>query len=299
MFLFLLIILVKLIFNFLVDLSKLKNLSPLYSYWHSDQNDLDERNRLLIANKDSPALYLFEKEPYKWEILFQSIIREIINGDLSALKGLQVLLSSLSLEVRKKVLKDLLLNKIINQNSFVQLNIYRDDEELVLETNGLKLNKFTELVRDKWDGSTQKDFHKFETRCSMDIDWDDEGSTSNELTVQQIRVDETKVLMGIANDESNKNDPIPDTGSKICFSKDGTYYSVSDKFYETSSAGFNLKENLYICQNALPDDSEEELGTYCQKEGETKPIQANFFRVNWSRFGSINLYKWANDWVTQ
>ena len=112
----------ELLFKFLVDLSKLKNLSPLYSYWHSDQNDLDERNRLLIANKDSSALYLFEKEPYKWEILFQSIIREIINGDLSSVKGLQVLLNSLSPEVRKKVLKDLLVNKIINQDCFAQLN---------------------------------------------------------------------------------------------------------------------------------------------------------------------------------
>ena len=105
----------------MVDLSKLKNLSPLYSYWHSDQDDLDERNRLLIANKDSPALYLFEKEPYKWEILFQSIIREIINGDLSSLKGLQVLLNSLSPAVRKKVFKDLMVNKIINQDCFEQL----------------------------------------------------------------------------------------------------------------------------------------------------------------------------------
>ncbi len=121
-FLYLLIISIKLLFKFLVDLSKLKKLSPLYSYWQSDQNDLDERNRLLIANKDSAALYLFEKEPYKWEILFQSIIREIIKGDLSSLKGLQVLLSSLSLEVRKKVLKDLLVNKIINQDCFAQLN---------------------------------------------------------------------------------------------------------------------------------------------------------------------------------
>jgi len=123
MFLYLLIISMKLLFKFLVNFSnsKLKNLSPLYSYWQSDQNDLDERNRLLIANKDSPALYLFEKEPYKWEILFQSIIREIINGDLSSLRGLQVLLSSLSLEVRKKVLKDLLVNEIINKDCFAQL----------------------------------------------------------------------------------------------------------------------------------------------------------------------------------
>ena len=124
MFLYLFIISMKLLFKFLVDFSnsKLKNLSPLYSYWQSEQNDLDERKRLLIANKDSPALLLFEKEPYKWEILFQSIIREIINGDLSSLKALQVLLSSLSLEVRKKVLKELLVNKIINQDCFAQLN---------------------------------------------------------------------------------------------------------------------------------------------------------------------------------
>ena len=122
MFLYLLIISMKLILKFLVDLSKLKKLSPLYSYWHSEQNDLDESNRLLIANKDSPALYLFEKEPYKWEILFQSIIREIINGDLSSLIGLKVLISSLSLEVREKVLKELLANEIINKDCFAQLN---------------------------------------------------------------------------------------------------------------------------------------------------------------------------------
>ena len=188
------------------------------------------------------------------------------------------------------------------QYSFVQFQIYRDRdaEEIVLETNGLKLNKFTDLVRDKWDGSTKKDFHEFDQRCSMDIDWDDEGSTSNELTVQQIKIDETKVLMGIANDDSDENNPIPDTGGSICFSKDGTYYSVSDQFYEVSSAGFKLFENLYICQKKLPEDSTETSpGTYCKKEGLADPIQVNFFRVNWSRFGSINLYKWANDWVAQ
>ena len=44
------------------------------------------------------------------------------------------------------------------QYSFVQLDIYRDGKELVLETNGLKLKEFTDLVRDKWDGSTKKNF---------------------------------------------------------------------------------------------------------------------------------------------
>ena len=106
----------------MVDFSKLENISPLYSYWKSDQDDIDERNRLLIANKNSKALFLFEKEPYKWEILFQSIIREIINGDQSSIKGMKIILSSLSIKVRKKVLNDLLENKFINQDCYLELN---------------------------------------------------------------------------------------------------------------------------------------------------------------------------------
>ena len=116
------------------------------------------------------------------------------------------------------VIKDIFSQVQRGQYSFVQFQIYRDRdaEEIVLETNGLKLNKFTDLVRDKWDGSTQKPFHKFEERCGMDIDWDDEGATSNELTVNQIRIDETKILVGLFDEDS-----INDDGGSICFSKDG------------------------------------------------------------------------------
>ena len=106
----------------MVDFSKIENISPLYSYWKSDQNDIDERNRLLIVNKNSQALSLFEKEPYKWEILFQSILREIINGDQSSIKGMKIILSSLSIKVRKKVLNDLLENNFINQDCYLELN---------------------------------------------------------------------------------------------------------------------------------------------------------------------------------
>ena len=238
--------------------------------------------------------------------LLELIVVVAIIGAMSAIGFKPFLKWQAEREVRSQATKVASMMRSIfsqvqrGQYSFVQLDIYRDGEELVLETNGLKLNKFTDLVRDKWDGSSKNDFHKFETRCEMDIDWDDEGSTSNELTVQQIKIDETKVLMGIANDDSDENNPIPDTGSSICFSKDGTYYSVTDEFYEASSAGFKLFENLYICQKKLPEDSDESSpGTYCKKEVGTDPIQVNFFRVKWSRFGSINLYKWANDWVSQ
>ena len=50
-------------------------------------------------------------------------------------------------------------------------------------------------------------------------------------------------------------------------------------------------ENLFICQRDTSDDD-------CKLTSEG-PTQSNFFRIEWSRFGSINLYKWAGDWVTQ
>ena len=243
--------------------------------------------------------------------LLELIVVVAIIGAMSAIGFKPFLKWQAEREVRSQATKVASMMRSIfsqvqrGQYSFVQLDIYRDGEELVLETNGLKLNKFTDLVRDKWDGSSKNDFHKFETRCEMDIDWDDEGSTSNELTVQQIKIDETKVLMGFAyidkasNTEKNSK-PIPDSGGSICFSKDGTYYSVSDIFYDTTSAGFEITENLYVCQKKLPEDSDESSpGTYCKKEGGSDPSQVNFFRIEWSRFGSINLYKWANDWVSQ
>ena len=105
----------------MVDFSKLENISPLYSYWKSDQDDIDERNRLLIANKNSKALSLFENEPYKWEVLFQSIIREIINGDQSSIKGMKIILNTLSFKVRKKVLNDLLEKNFINEDCYLEL----------------------------------------------------------------------------------------------------------------------------------------------------------------------------------
>ena len=121
----------------MVDFSKLENISPLYSYWKSDQNDIDERNRLLIGNKNSQAISLFEKEPYKWEILFQSIIREIINGDESSIKGMKIILNTLSNEIRNKVLNELLENKFINQDFYLKL-INPADMESVTKRNFLR-----------------------------------------------------------------------------------------------------------------------------------------------------------------
>ena len=160
----------------------------------------------------------------------------------------------------------------------------------MIETNGLGQEKFAALVRDKWNGTTPKPFHKFDERCSMDIDWDDEGATSNELTVNQIKIDKTKVLIGMLNNADQPMD-IPDSGGNICFSKDGTFYGASDMFLITEGGESMANENLFICQRDTADDD-------CKLTSEG-PSQSNFFRIEWSRFGSINLYKWAGDWVTQ
>jgi len=62
-------------------------------------------------------------------------------------------------------------------------------------------------------------------------------------------------------------------------------------FLITEGGESMANENLFICQRDTSDDD-------CKLTSEG-PTQSNFFRIEWSRFGSINLYKWAGDWVTQ
>ena len=81
--------------------------SPLYQYWNSDQDENDEKKRLLKINSNEPASDLFRNEPYKWENLYQSVLKKIISGDNSSLKGLMVLLSTIS-----KKEKDIVLNSL-------------------------------------------------------------------------------------------------------------------------------------------------------------------------------------------
>ena len=70
--------------------------SPLYEYWNSDQGDEAEKERLLKLHSNEPASNLFRNEPYKWENLYQSVVRNIIRGDESSIKGLMVLLSTIN-----------------------------------------------------------------------------------------------------------------------------------------------------------------------------------------------------------
>ena len=81
--------------------------SPLYEYWKSDQGEEAEKKRLLKINANEPASNLFRNEPYKWENLYQSVLKNVISGDESSLKGLMVLLSTIS-----KKEKDIVLNSL-------------------------------------------------------------------------------------------------------------------------------------------------------------------------------------------
>ena len=81
--------------------------SPLYEYWNSEQEENDEYKRLLKLNSKEPASNLFRNEPYKWENLYQSVLRNVISGDDSSIKGLMVLLNTICKEEKEIVLKSL------------------------------------------------------------------------------------------------------------------------------------------------------------------------------------------------
>ena len=81
--------------------------SQLYEYWNSEQDENDEKKRLLKINSNEPASDLFRNEPYKWENLYQSVLKNVISGDNSSLKGLMVLLSTIS-----KKEKDIVINSL-------------------------------------------------------------------------------------------------------------------------------------------------------------------------------------------
>ena len=97
--------------------------SPLYEYWNSDQDENDENKRLLKLNKKEPASNLFRNEPYKWENLYQSVVRNVIRGDESSVKALMVLLSTINENEKNKSLRTLgdlldkhVINKLKNEN---------------------------------------------------------------------------------------------------------------------------------------------------------------------------------------
>ncbi len=105
-----------------MDSSTIKKISPLYEYWNSDQDDDQEAKRLLMANNESPAVSLFSNEPYKWEILYQSIVREIVKGDQSSISGLKLLISTIKLEHSNKMLVEFSKQRVFDESIIEQLS---------------------------------------------------------------------------------------------------------------------------------------------------------------------------------
>ena len=100
--------------------------SPLYDYWQSPQNDIDEKKRLEKASKDFPPASLFKKEPYKWEMLFQSIVREICRGDLASIEGLQLLITMLTKQDQPKTIQSLSNKAIFKDETVEKLKDYSE-----------------------------------------------------------------------------------------------------------------------------------------------------------------------------
>ena len=106
--------------------------SPLYEYWNSDQGEEADKKRLLKLNSNEPASTLFRNEPYKWENLYQSVVRNVIRGDESSVKGLMVLLATInknekdkSLMALEELLDDHIIDILRNEN-YQDLNSSRN-----------------------------------------------------------------------------------------------------------------------------------------------------------------------------
>ena len=93
--------------------------SPLYEYWNSDQGEEAEKKRLLKINSNEPTSTLFRNEPYKWENLYQSVVRNVIRGDESSVKGLMVLLSTINKKEKDKTLRAL--QELLDEHVIIKL----------------------------------------------------------------------------------------------------------------------------------------------------------------------------------
>ena len=179
------------------------------------------------------------------------------------------------------------------QYGFVQFEIIKDGDsgKYSVSSNGMKTTNFMAMVRNKYDGDTLRPFHNYEDRCDMsepELSWDHQGSVDKDvLTVNEIFIDTNDVELGITGKAE-----IPDEGGRVCFSKDGTFYSPGGAFVEGTGDSVTTIEEFYICSAKSDIPS-------CTMGGEG-PNQNNFFKIEWSRFGNISLKKWANgQWVIQ
>ena len=186
------------------------------------------------------------------------------------------------------VIKDIFSQVQRGQYSFVQFEIQKINNEYLISSNGMFIDRFTGYVRDKYNASDQlNDFHKFTTRCSDTLTWDHVGEVDeNILTVNQISVDATKIGIGVEGSDVSSD------GGRVCFSKDGTYYSPGGIFL----SGSTPIERLFICtvRSSV-------TGCSVIVNNEPPSDQKNTFALEWSRFGNISLKKYSesNGWIEQ
>jgi len=199
-------------------------------------------------------------------------------------------------EVRKEAIKIKNLFQNINSQvqrgyyAFVQVHIQRKGEAISFTTNGMKVDTFTEKVRDG-----KSSWLDFDERCNPDNDevndFDDKGSDGLNIEVNEIKTDGIFI-----NFPPNKN-------GAVCFSKDGSWYSAHGELLSGTEADFESDNVIFICS--------QESGTNRCIIGETSGIPSdihdNVFAITWSRFGNIDLEKWnkndtedeEGDWVLQ
>ncbi len=119
--------------------SKINESSPLHGFWESSQTERDNYLRLSIVNKQTlhkPELDLFRQEPYKWEILYQSVLRDIVKGNQSSINSLKRLLLVLEENECKKVLLALKEKGILNTETVnLLLESARNQFQDVYETS--------------------------------------------------------------------------------------------------------------------------------------------------------------------
>ena len=166
--------------------------------------------------------------------------------------------------------------------SFVQFQITEEKGKVTLSSNGMKTEKFTELVRNKYNsGGGKEPFHEFHTRCNDEITWDDEGLDSDKLTVNSYEIDEN---LSLVVPEKNTIEGV------VCFSKDGSYYAAGGAFLEGGGPEAQAIEKLYICSGT----------SGCEIDAAGDTSQENFFKISWSRFGNVGFDKlFDREWVAQ
>ena len=178
---------------------------------------------------------------------------------------------------------------------FVQVEVKATTGEVKVISKGMKLSTLSSKIYDSEDPWNTDQT----SRCASDQDWDDKGSGSSKIIETTDPEAEEKVVE-IPNNKLEvaelKFDDIAvnfeDNSGTVCFSEDGTWYSVAEKF--ESSVAF------YIC--AVKNNTKCDVEDGKPQPGVEDDLEDNLFALNWSRFGNITLEKWSKskeDWILQ